>query len=519
MAKRGISISVRLIAGSTLLLIVVIGLFSVVNIIQSHRIINDSSQRLQKRINESLRQAGKGQLLLLVEATRIALLQSDYITLQAIVVNIGKEDNRVTTVAVIDSAGNILAHNQAHQVGRPATGILRESLATKEVKVQTGIYVAEKKSIVFSAPLILNNTRLCTVFLAYSLAPLEAELDAAGKRMQKEIGATLVNTLSVGLVAVLLGILLTIIQGITFSRPIRALARQAERMASGELQARVDIDSRDEFGVLGERFNYMAQQLQVLIKETTAKATLEKELEVASTIQATLVPDTNVVDLVGIKLAGFFKPATQCGGDWWSYYRLVNHKTLVVIGDVTGHGVGSAMITAAAQGAASTMMAVTQGEIDLRYLLKAMNSAIHDTAKSKFVMTCFVTIYDPLNQTLQYANAGHNFPYIFNAETGKMTSLVARGNRLGDLVSSDYEVSEIHVKPDDTLFWYTDGIIECENGKGAEYGERRFREVILKNSGLPPDQSVVEIVGEAMAFYGGTLQKDDITLVVGKIMC
>ena len=86
---------------------------------------------------------------------------------------------------------------------------------------------------------------------------------------------------------------------------------------------------------LGENFNYMADQLTVLLQETAEKATLEKELEVARTIQETLVPPNDEIENDLIRFAGYFEPASQCGGDWWTYHEMVGDKLLVVIGDVT----------------------------------------------------------------------------------------------------------------------------------------------------------------------------------------
>src|SRR5207244_8208632 len=105
----------------------------------------------------------------------------------------------------------------------------------------------------------------------------------------------------------------------------------------------------DEIGILGENFNFMADQLVVLLQQTAEKARLEQELEVARTIQETLVPPNDPVSNGFFKFACYFQPASQSGGDWWTWHQLVGDKVLVVIGDVTGHGVPSAMITAAAK--------------------------------------------------------------------------------------------------------------------------------------------------------------------------
>ena len=118
------------------------------------------------------------------------------------------------------------------------------------------------------------------------------------------------------------GLIMAVLLGLRISRPIQQLVGQANEIAKGALETRVQITSLDEVGLLGERFNYMAEQVHVLMQETVEKAALEKEMEVARAIQATLIPDASaVVDLPGVALASYFKPATKCGGDWWTYCK------------------------------------------------------------------------------------------------------------------------------------------------------------------------------------------------------
>jgi len=516
MAGRQGSIRFKLISVSTVLLVVVITLFGVVNSLQSRRIIDDFSQLLHKKITDSLRESGKAQLQLLAETTALALVQSDYATLQTTARNVGQQE-LVTLVAMVDGKNTVLAHSDPKRSGKPADGVLAQKITGTKVQVMPAVVIDGKKSMAFAAAVRHSGNQLCTAYLAYSLEPLERELVNAAKIKSREMAASIRNTGIVGLLAVLLGVLLTIVQSIRLSRPIRALAIQADKMANGDLDARVSITSQDEIGFLGERFNFMAEQMTVLLRETLAKATMEKELEVASAIQSTLMPDTRVADLPGVTIAGFFKPATHCGGDWWSYYPLADGRTLVLVGDVTGHGVGAAMITAAAQGAVTTMLEIAGNRIELKTLLRAMNAAIHAAARSKFVMTCFASVYDPQTHLLHYANAGHNFPYYFNAREESLTSLVVRGNRLGDLEGSEFETRQVQVGSGDALFWYTDGIVECENIRGEEYGERRFRSEIQRHASLPPDQALEGVIAKANEFFGEVPQKDDITVVVCRI--
>jgi serine phosphatase RsbU (regulator of sigma subunit) len=358
------------------------------------------------------------------------------------------------------------------------------------------------------------------VVLGYDLAPIDREREKADKQKTAALNSTAVWSGAVGALFVLIGTLLAIFQGLSISKPIKLLAWKADQIARGDLDARVEVKSTDEIGILGENFNFMADQLVVLLQQTAEKARLEQELEVARTIQETLVPPNDPVSNGFFKFAGYFQPASQCGGDWWTWHQLVGDKVLVVIGDVTGHGVPSAMITAAAKAACDVARSVYGDDVAVTKLLEIMNYAIFESAKRKFVMTCFASIVDTKRRTITYANAGHNFPYLFRAgEDGKgeFGSLMIRGNRLGDLRESKYEAKTTELVPGDILVWYTDGIVECENGAGEEYGEKRFRASVRRAAALDAGEMRDAVVADSQQFFGEMLRKDDITLVVGRI--
>jgi serine phosphatase RsbU (regulator of sigma subunit) len=135
-------------------------------------------------------------------------------------------------------------------------------------------------------------------------------------------------------------------------------------------------------------------------------------------------------------------------------------------------------------------------------------------------MTCFASIIDTRKRTITYANAGHNFPYLFRAgEDGKgeFGSLMIRGNRLGDVRESKYEAKTTDLVPGDVIVWYTDGIVECENAAGEEYGEKRFRASVRRAAALDSGEMRDAIVSDFTEFFAEIPRKDDITMVVGRI--
>jgi serine phosphatase RsbU (regulator of sigma subunit) len=357
------------------------------------------------------------------------------------------------------------------------------------------------------------------VVLAYDLAPIEWFAQQADEEKAEASTRAAIYTGAVGALFALIGTVLAIFQGLSISRPIKQLAWRADQIARGDLEARVEITSGDEIGFLGENFNFMADQIAILLQQTAEKARLEQELEVAKAIQESLVPGEVPVDRGALKFAGYYLPAAQTGGDWWTWAELVGGKTLLVIGDVTGHGVPSAMITAAAKAACDVARHVHGDDVTVTRLLEIMNHAIFESAQRRFVMTCFASIVDPRNRTITYANAGHNFPYLFRAGEGKgeFGSLMIRGNRLGDDRASRYEAKTTELVAGDVVVWYTDGIVECENEVGEEYGEKRFRNSVRRAAALDAGEMRDAIVAEATSFFGDTPRKDDITMIVGRI--
>ena len=130
------------------------------------------------------------------------------------------------------------------------------------------------------------------------------------------------------------------------------------------------------------------------------------------------------------------------------------------------------------------------------------------------------SIIDPHKRTITYANAGHNFPYLFRkGEDGKgeFGSLMIRGNRLGDVRESKYEIKTQELLAGDVLVWYTDGIVECESSTGEEYGEKRFRASVRRAAALDAAEMRDAIVADANEFFGDVARKDDITMIVGRI--
>jgi serine phosphatase RsbU (regulator of sigma subunit) len=259
----------------------------------------------------------------------------------------------------------------------------------------------------------------------------------------------------------------------------------------------------------------LADQLIHLLTQTADKALLQKELEVARVVQKLLVPADGVMQLPTLRIAGHFQPASECGGDWWSVYQEADGRELVIIGDVTGHGISSAIITGAAKASCDLAHHMTEGRVGPGELLKLMNVAIHETAQRQIMMTCAAGSFDPVSRQLQLANAGHPFPLL--VRDGGVRSLMAHGQPLGSASGSTYETVAVPFASRDLLVWFTDGVIECENERGEPFGDKRLRLLCQRTAAAGAEVVRDAVVGALQAHRGSRAQVDDITLVVASV--
>jgi serine phosphatase RsbU (regulator of sigma subunit) len=559
-------LSVKLILRTTLLIVVTVVGSGVLNIINIRRVFDDATQRQQElfaRGRESLGEFGTplfGRAIqqLLIDRGRDADILS--VVKETIAQDTkdqdGRKDYGLKLAFVLDLRQGLVVHcfeEAKLECIEGGSQPLGPALGPLTTKVWAQALDAWKKSAeskgpalvqfeteqngarysVFALPLYINadptaagaiaadppDGRVGYIVLGYDLAPIAWFAQSAEQQKAEASTRAALYTGAVGALFALIGTVLAILQGLSITRPIKQLAWRADQIARGDLETRVEISSSDEIGFLGENFNFMADQIAILLQQTAEKARIEQELEVARTIQETLVTTAEPVDCGALKFAGYYQPAAQTGGDWWTWSELGTGRYLLVIGDVTGHGVPSAMITAAAKAACDVARHVDGDNVTVTRLLEIMNHAIYESAQRRFVMTCFASIVDTKARTITYANAGHNFPYLYRAGEGKgeFGSLMIRGNRLGDDRTSKYEAKTTDLVPGDVVIWYTDGIVECENEEGEEYGEKRFRASVRKAAALDAGEMRDAIVGDATNFFADAPRKDDITMIVGRI--
>ncbi len=262
-------------------------------------------------------------------------------------------------------------------------------------------------------------------------------------------------------------------------------------------------------------FVKLADQIETMMREMSTTANLKKEIEVARTVQQMLLPPQDVIERPGVTIAAWFQPAQECGGDWWHVQELADGKLVAVVGDVTGHGIASAILTGTAKAAADLAHLVTRGKVSVNVLLHLMNHAIFQAGSQKIMMTATAGTLDPATKTLLVGNAGHVFPYLVHE--GAVRPIVAHGPPLGSAAANEYSLTTVQLESGDMVVWYTDGVTERENDAGEQFSEKRLRAVCQRAAQMSARDFRDELVRSLLTFAGGRPAADDMTVVVARI--
>ena len=376
--------------------------------------------------------------------------------------------------------------------------------------------------LVYGADIKLQGTFVGKLRMGVSIDGMQRKLDAAiaASREMARDERNRALLLSLGVLA--FGIAIAALYGVQLTRPIQELTAQAERIAVGDLDSRVEPVRRDELGVLAYKFNVMSEELRRLLAEQTRKASLEREMSLARHVQQAMLPPGRLDQHGAIKVVGYCMPASSCGGDWWTYRKLPDERMLLVVGDATGHGMHSAMIAATARGAVEALSTIDQRLLTPEQVLRAIDSGIRQVGDHNVMMTAFAAVFDATTGVLHYANAGQNFPYIMKLGAtrvlGEASIVAASGNPLGDRnVAVEIRCGSRKLRPGDLFVCFTDGLVERANRSGQLFGDRRLRSALIGEA-LPDGKALLalrdRVVQKVEAYADGSIAEDDITLVM-----
>lgn len=303
-------------------------------------------------------------------------------------------------------------------------------------------------------------------------------------------------------------------------RPITRLRDSVRRIAEGDLESRVEgVTGSDEIAELGRSFNAMTEDLRAhinrLASERAARERLEHDMEVARGIQQGLLPIVPP-PIGGFDVAGWSRPADETGGDYYDWQVLPDGRVAVVLADVTGHGLGPALVTAFCRAYARAVFRNHQGLSNAMTELNGLLGA--DLTDSRFV-TLVAAIVSPNCDEVQVLSAGHGPILHYVAATGVVESHDAHAMPLGVIDPFQFEEPQRFVlAKGDVLALTTDGFFEWTDISGQQYGTARLRESLGRHAARGPGSIIDGLVRDVEQFAGVTPQPDDLTAVIIKRM-
>ncbi len=257
------------------------------------------------------------------------------------------------------------------------------------------------------------------------------------------------------------------------------------------------------------------KRLRELEREDTDR--LRAEAELARTVQLAMLPAA-LPEAAGVELAAYSEPAREASGDFYDVF-LVEHGSdptkgslVVVVCDVAGKGMASALVVSAAR---TALRSEAEHEPRPGQILERVNRVLHASIPEHLFLTVFVGVLDLGTGLMRFASGGHPHPYHWNAETRELEDLVSSGLPLGLLEDAEYDEGITLLGPGDLVVAFTDGLVEALNADREIYGFDQVRNdvrVSIDERGSV-QRRVDFVVGEMQRFLDGEPPEDDVTVV------
>jgi serine phosphatase RsbU (regulator of sigma subunit) len=294
--------------------------------------------------------------------------------------------------------------------------------------------------------------------------------------------------------------------------PIENILSVVTKIKEGQLQTRVKVVSNDEIGVLGDATNEMIQGL-------IERERIQQSLNLAKEVQQNLLPKANL-KIDGFDIAGKSVYCDETGGDYFDFISIGENdkqKIGVAIGDVSGHGISSALLMAAVRSSLRQRSSLPGSTADI--ISDVNRQLVQDVEDSGQFVTMFYLTIDPIKKNLQYVRAGHDPAIFYDPNTDEFEDLGGTGMALG--VDKNWNVkayTKTALKNGQMIFLSTDGIWEACNPQGETFGKEPIYDIIRNNSSLSANEILNAMIESLKSFQKGAKIEDDITLVVIKII-
>lgn len=267
------------------------------------------------------------------------------------------------------------------------------------------------------------------------------------------------------------------------------------------------------FGILGYIVQKYARNEKDLHRANLKQERIDSELRIAQNIQMDMLPKVfpPYPERNDIQIFGFLEPAKEVGGDIFDFF-IRDEKLLFCIGDVSGKGVPSAIVMAEIH---SQFRMVSVHEKNPARMMQTLNVTLCEGNETNIFVTFFIGVLDLPSGRLRYCNAGHDIPFVISDSEKQMVSaLPMKANiPIGLFDDFQYEGQECYIKPETTLFLYTDGLTEAKNKTHNLFDIKRVEESLSDCVNLSPEEIIQIMKKKVRLFVEDAEQSDDLTML------
>ena len=359
--------------------------------------------------------------------------------------------------------------------------------------------------------------RLYAVFVAINLIPFLAILTSLYRVAVSDRDAVeSLEMLTSGLwalipIVVAIGGGLVLIVTLNLKKSLDAMVVVLKQITIGQFGMRVKVTSNDEIGYVGDVINEMTEGL-------IERDRMRQSLDLAMEVQQNLLPQNNL-KIDGLDIAGRSIYCDETGGDYYDFFAGEGSNSSIIgvaIGDVSGHGIPSALLMATVRASLRQRLSLPGSAADV---IGDVNYQLaRDVEDSGQFMTLFYLTIDPANQKLQWVRAGHDPGILYDSAADTFDSLKGNGVALGLDENWPYEMNEkIDLAKGQIIVLSTDGVWEAHNRGGEIFGKARLYDIIRQNYTKKAEEIIDAVIVSLDQFQKDTIIEDDITLVVIKV--
>ena len=313
-------------------------------------------------------------------------------------------------------------------------------------------------------------------------------------------------------------LILSILVSGSVTKPMIQLTNSVIEVGKGNLDSKIDINTKDEIGVLANCFNKMTDDLKVYIsnlsKVTAEKERIGAELNVATNIQASMLPCIFPAfpEHEEFDIYASMRPAKEVGGDFYDLFLVDKDTLAILIADVSGKGVPAALFMVIAK---TLIKNNAQNGLSPKDVFDKVNNLLCANNNEGMFVTAFMGYLDIPSGRLTCVNAGHNPPLLLKDNSFRWVK-IKRGLVLGGMEDMRYKEETLTLEKGEMIFLYTDGVTEALNPENELFSEARLMDIADKSKNGSLKEFTVSVKTEIDAFARGAEQADDITMLVMK---